>query len=140
MAKTVTIKPAQKERKSTLSRGVLSYHDVLDQPKGKYLVIIDTGPVQSLLFAADDIVVNKEYVTLIGSHENTIAKFHGALAWYAVASEYADVLTHEEMLRRTTDDRKALKELSKELQPGLEEEEEAATQSLLEAVKTGQYL
>ncbi len=104
MPKVKIVKPAQ-YRRGILQRGVLAYRDILDQPKAKYVVAVDPSPVQSMLFFADEVKPNGAYVILERTGaDKPVAVFHKSIPWYAVAAEYIDILSTEEVARATAGD------------------------------------
>lgn len=124
MARKIVEKLAAPERKGALARGVLAYRDILDQPKGAFYVMVDTSSAQSILLAADKVDVSEEAVVLYLKNDEdveghtgwtTVASFNSRLPWYAVAKDYVDVMTLEQMTRVSTEDHKAMHELEKSL-------------------------
>ncbi len=117
MARVRVIKPAQ-GRRGILQRGVLAYRDILDQPKAKYVVAVDPSPVQSMLFFADTIKVNEEYVVLeLDGADKPVSTFHKSIPWYAVAVEYVDIVTTEDVAKYTAADHASMHDFEKILAP-----------------------
>jgi len=117
MPKVKIVKPAQ-YRRGILQRGVLAYRDILDQPKAKYVVAVDPSPVQSMLFFADEVKPNGAYVILERTGaDKPVAVFHKSIPWYAVAAEYVDVVTTEDVAKYTAADHASMHEFEKILKP-----------------------
>src|SRR5712691_13491401 len=113
MPKVKIVKPAQ-YRRGILQRGVLAYRDILDQPKAKYVVAVDPSPVQSMLFFADRIDVQEDSVILtLDGTDKPVSVFHKSIPWYAVAAEYVDVVTTEDVAKYTAADHASMHEFEK---------------------------
>lgn len=136
-------------KESILTRSVLSYKDVAEQPRGQYFVILDLNQ-RSLLFTADIVEVREDSVALFintdvnpPSSRKKIVEFHSSLPWYAVSADYAGVISMEQMTRRSVADQLALEKLHDSLIPA--DDSERPTRVMAEVpgatvIKTGQYL
>jgi len=117
MSKVKIIKSAP-SRRGILQRGVLAYRDILDQPKAKYVVSVDPSPVQSMLFFADSVSTNEDYVILeLAGADKPVAVFHKAIPWYAVAAAYVDIVTTEDVAKYTAADHASMHKFEEILAP-----------------------
>jgi hypothetical protein len=114
--KIVRKKKIDDGRRTALGRGVLSYRDILDQPKGKFYLVIEPSPVHSQLFSVDEIEVSDhQIVSKVGG--KLVTSFSPLLPWYIVDAGYVDMITTEEMASRSAEDDKLMTNLRKKLYP-----------------------
>ena len=114
--KTVATKTTAVVGRNALTRGTLRYQDILDQPKGKFFLIIEPSPMQSLLFAVDRVNVDANVVRAwIG--DVVVTEFAIGIPWFAIKANYVETVTSESMLRNTNLDTKLIDKLRDELMP-----------------------
>ena len=102
------------ERRNALTRGVLSYKDILDQPKGKYFLIVETSPMGSLLFSVDSIKKGEESIEAY-SGDVLVTEFSPEVVWYTVSADYVDSITTEEMAKRNSEDNDLMHDLREKI-------------------------
>ena len=112
----VTPKIPTIRKRTIINRGVVTHQDLLDQPAGKYLLVLEHGPMSSHMFFVDKVEVTDKLATATKAGK-VIVEFSPQLPWYLVNTSYVETLTTEEMLRRNSEDNKLMEQLKEELHP-----------------------
>jgi len=116
------------ERRNILARGVLAYQDILDQPRGKYFLVLSSDGMANHLFSVNEVVIEEHYIVAFDHEGNRVVAFSPSIPWYAVNRDYAEEITTEEMASRSAEDRKLMEDLEKKLYP--EDRKETAKMAL----------
>ena len=129
-------------RRSADSKGVISYLDVLDQEKSKYLLLVDINPVQLLIFNVDKITSDDKTVTGLRLREDAyelVTQFSALYPWYIVNTDLIDVEMYSDSLKRRKKDEEALDALRKEIDP-TEDAGAIGPDGIVRRRAVGQYL
>lgn len=132
-------------------KGVVSYKDIFDQVPAEFVLVIESNPMQTLLFYIDRIEILKD-LNMVTAYRyvgtsleeqklyppkpdawEVAAQFSASYPWYVVNSNLVEVLTYENVAERRATDSKALEELHKKFHP--DEDSSAILQS-----PGGQYI
>lgn len=107
---------ATANRRGATARGVISYQDILDQPTGKYFLILEPNIAQSHLFSVDEVTQTEDRITAkLG--QDTVAVFSPLTPWYVINRKFVEVMNTEEMATRNCEDEAAMKALREKLYP-----------------------
>lgn len=107
------------------ARTVVTYKDIKDLPYSYYLLFVEPSPMQSLLFPADVIdFEGKQVVARLKRDPDdpgtVITRFSNLIPWYLVQRDVTEMVSTEDMHRRTAQDGKLMDALHKELYPDKE--------------------
>lgn len=116
------------KRRDARTRSVIGYRDIQDQPKSRYILMYEPGPLQGTVIAVDKVVLKSNILTgYVVGQKQPILQLSPHIPWSLVARELIEIIDNETMLRQSSDDNKLMEELHKELNPEKEK------------LKTGQY-
>ena len=133
----VTPKTTSARTRTVINRGIITHKDLLDQPRGKYLLVLDPGPMSSHMFFVDKVEVTNKLATATKSGK-VVVEFSPQLSWYLVNTNYIETLTTEEMWRRNAEDSKLMEQLKDELHP--EKPNDQANEDGIFGSAVGNYL
>lgn len=94
--------------KSSLERTAILCKDVLEQPEGKYVILLIEANVT---VTCDRVRTTSDMVIVLDSKDNVVLQFPHSIPYLMIDQERADIVTREAQLRRRVDNVKAEKDL-----------------------------
>lgn len=136
------------DRRAAVDRSVLAYVDLADQQPAEYVLSVDVSPVQSLVFYVDGVRTMEGRVQGLvcepGKIDQIVVDFAPSIPWHAIKAKYVDVVTTEQMIRKSAADHDVMHRLQKEVREASEcSKDETTPETMLRLVQkdsTGQYL